>query len=700
MCLPAFFRSLTKSLAAGGLILSTVSANAAGLLSPVSANLPDLAIKEHHVEVTIQDGYAITEVEQVFANPNNLALDAIYSFPVPEKAAVGEFTYWINNQPVTGEVIAKQQARQIYEEEKTAGHKTALVEQDSYKTFDISVAAVQPQTDVRVRLVYVQPTHVDSGIGRYVYPLEDGGVDEAKLAFWNRNEKVQEQFSFNVNLRNSYPIDGIRLPHQPAAVVTQTDAQNWTVSLGNRTQSINGDDDVSAPASQPVAQGPVASLDKDILLYWRHSDGLPGSLDMSSYKQDSTSPGTFMITLTPGDDLAPLQNGRDWIFVLDVSGSMAGKYSALTEGIRQGLAKLSPLDRFRIVLFNDVAHNFSGDFQPAIPEKITPILNNLDQYQPNRGTNLYAGMKMGLRKIDADRPTAMILVTDGVANVGVTEKKAFLEMLEKADLRLYTFVMGNSANRPLLNEMTRVSQGFSLSVSNADDIMGQIMLAADKMSHQAMRNIQLKFDGGRITDLTPEQIGSLYRGQQLTLLGHYRKAGPVKVTLTGEIGTETRTYETEITLPDQSTLNPELERLWAYAKIENLQAKMDYLGEDSDTKQAITSIAIEHGLVTDYTSMIVVEEARFNQLGINRSNKKRVETEHQARQQRAAAPIQQRRADTQKPMFDKKRSTVSGSSGGGAVDPWLLALLIAMAGAAFIRRKQRNQEIQHETQET
>jgi len=694
MCLSAFSRCLSKTLVTGGLMLSAIGANAAGLLSPVSANLPDLTIKEHHVEVTIQDGYAITEVEQVFANPNNQALDAIYSFPVPDKAAVGEFTYWINNQPITGEVVAKQQARQIYEEEKKAGRKTALVEQDSYKTFDISVAAVQPQTDVRVRLVYVQPTHVDSGVGRYVYPLEDGGVDEAKLAFWNRNEQVQEQFSFNVNLRNSYPIDGIRLPHQPAAVVTQKDAQNWAVSLGNRTQSVLGDEDTNVPSTQPVAQGPVASLDKDILLYWRHSDGLPGSLDMTTYKQDAASPGTFMMTLTPGDDLAPLQSGRDWIFVLDVSGSMAGKYSALTEGIRQGLAKLSPQDRFRIVLFNDTAQNFSGDFQPAIPEKITPMLDKLDQYQPNRGTNLYAGMKMGLRKMDADRPTAMILVTDGVANVGVTEKKAFLQLLEQADLRLYTFVMGNSANRPLLNEMTKVSQGFSLSVSNADDIMGQIMLAADKMSHQAMRNIQLKFDGGRITDLTPEQISSLYRGQQLTLLGHYRKAGPVKVTLSGEIGSETRTYQAEITLPEQSLLNPELERLWAYAKIENLQAKMDYLGEDSDTKQAITSIAKEHGLVTDYTSMIVVEEDRFSQLGIDRTNKQRVDTEHQARQQRAASPVQQRRADTQKPMFDKQRSTVSGSSGGGAVDPWLLALLIAMAGAALIKHKQRDRTTQ------
>ena len=689
----SLFRSICQFSLSAALLAST-SVNAAGLLKPANSTLSDLLIQQHDVDVVIQDGYAVTQVEQVFSNPNTQPLDAIYSFPVPDKAAVGEFTYWINGKPVTGEVVKKQQAREIYREEKQAGRNVAIVEKDSYKTFDISVAAIQPHTDVRVRLVYVQPTHVDSGIGRYVYPLEDGGVDEAKQAFWNRNEHVQKQFSFNVHLRNSYPIDGLRMPHQPSANITHSDAYNWNVEListarSGHTSSPSTDDDRSVQTPQvnntPLGT-PVAQLDKDLLLYWRHSDGLPGSLDMTTYKKDSKAPGTFMLTLTPGDDLSPLNSGRDWIFVLDVSGSMSGKYSALTEGIRQGLAQLSPNDRFRIVLFNDSARDFSGGFLPATPERITPMLDRLDQYQPSRGTNLYAGMTMGLSKMDSDRPTAMVLVTDGVANVGVTEKHAFLTLLKAADLRLYTFVMGNSANRPLLNEMTKVSQGFSISVSNADDIMGQIMLAADKMSHQALRNININFDGGRIADLTPEQIGSLYRGQQLTVLGHYRKAGPVKVTLTGDIGDESRTYTTEIQLPDQATLNPELERLWAYATIENLQAKIDYLGEDSDSKQAITSIATDHGLVTDYTSMVVLEEDRFQALGINRTNAQRVAVERQARDQRAQASITQRRADKAQPMFDKQRATVGGRSGGGAVDPWMILILLALAGSTLYLR--------------
>jgi len=175
--------------------------HSAGLLTPTESGLPQLAIKEHHVDVVIEDGYAITTVEQVFANPNAADLEAIYSFPVPEKAAVGEFTFWIDGKAVTGEVLEKEQAREIYEAEKQAGGDAALTEQDGYRTFDITVYPVRAGSDVRIRLTYLQPVHVDTSIGRYVYPLEEGGVDEEKLSFWTYQENVEERFSFNLTFR-------------------------------------------------------------------------------------------------------------------------------------------------------------------------------------------------------------------------------------------------------------------------------------------------------------------------------------------------------------------------------------------------------------------------------------------------------------------------------------------------------------------
>ncbi|MES9917263.1 MAG: VIT domain-containing protein, partial [Candidatus Thiodiazotropha sp. 4PDIV1] len=194
------FLKQARYLILGISLLVGQNAYAAGLMTPKSANLPQLEIRQHHVDVTIEDGYAVTSVEQVFFNPNNSELEAIYSFPVPEKASVGEFTYWIDGKPVTGEVLEKQKAREVYQQERSQGREAALTEQDSYRTFDTTVYPVKPMQDVRIRLVYIQPAHVDSGIGRYVYPLEEGGVDEQKLAFWSYNDVVTEAFSFNLKL--------------------------------------------------------------------------------------------------------------------------------------------------------------------------------------------------------------------------------------------------------------------------------------------------------------------------------------------------------------------------------------------------------------------------------------------------------------------------------------------------------------------
>ena len=670
---------LCKYLVVGSTLLVANTSIAAGLLTPVNSGLPALQIIEHHVEVVIDDGYATTQIEQVFHNPHNQALEAVYSFPVPSKAAVGEFAYWIDGVPVVGEVLEKKQARQVYEEEKAAGRETAIAEKDSYKTFDIAVSPVRALDDVRIRLVYVQPTNTDAGVGRYLYPLEEGGVDEEKIAFWSRNDAVEGAFSFNLKLRSSYPIDGLRLPNHPQALVNQLSTEEWEVNLANGTATTEPglhaktDTETIVETVSTNNAAMLTRLDKDIVAYWRHAPGLPGSLDMITQRTDNNSRGTFMLTLTPGDDLGLVSEGRDWIFVLDISGSMEGKYQTLVEGIRQGMGKLKPEDRFRIVLFNDGALDLSNGYQPVMPETVNLTLQQLEQTQPNGGTNLYAGLKEGLSALDADRPSAIVLVTDGVANVGTTEKKAFLELMEQTDVRLFSFIMGNSSNRPLLEGMTKVSHGFFQEVSNSDDIVGQLMLATEKLTHHAFRDVEFKINGIKVSEITPQEIGTLYSGQQLHLFGHHWQGGIADIVLTGKIGAETKRYETRVTFPETANLHPEIERLWAYASIENLLEKQDYFGKDADIQQAITDLATEHGLVTEYTSMVVMRDEQFAQRGIKRSNSERVALEQQARQSRLSQAVSNNRVDTQQPLYTSNRPAIGG--GGGAVGPWILILL-------------------------
>ncbi|MEH6471630.1 MAG: VWA domain-containing protein [Halopseudomonas sp.] len=387
---------------------------------------------------------------------------------------------------------------------------------------------------------------------------------------------------------------------------------------------------------------------------------------------------------TAGDDLAPVQGSRDWVFVLDISGSMTGKYATLLEGVRQGLQQLPQGDRFRLITFNNKAYDISNGYQPVDANTIERLLKQLESNGVSGGTNLFAGLAKGIRQLDDDRASAIVLVTDGVANVGTTEKKAFLKLLQDHDVRLFTFIMGNSANRPLLDEMTQVSNGFSSSVSNADDVLGQILQATSKMGHASLRDIEVEIDGVRVSELTPERIGSVYRGQQLVLFGHYFKPGTAQLTLKGKIGAEQRVYQTRVEFPQQATANPEVERLWAYSRIEALQAKLDYFGSDVDTEQAITDLAVQHGLVTNYTSLLVVEEEVFQQLGIERKNQQRVAREDNARQQREQRKqVKDTRADQQQPMFKNNRP----SFGGGAVDPSIMVLLTALLASAWVGRR-------------
>jgi len=682
-------RTLLGSAAALGLAAASLAtgqeAQAAGLLTPRGMQ-QSLTLQDHAVSVVIEDGYAITTVDQVFRNAHGTDFEAVYSFPVPSKAAVSTFTYWIDGKPVHGEVLPKEQAREAYREEKAAGRQTALAEQDGHKTFDIAVWPVRAGGDVRVRLAYMQPAHVDTGVGRYVYPLEDGGVDERKLAFWTANETVAGRFSFDLTVRPAYPVAAVRVASHPNAQVTQGADGSWRVRLDNATAAAADSEAKATPAAAAPAQ--PYKLDGDIVVYWRHAEGLPGRVDLVAHRAPGADRGTFMLTLTPGDDLKPIAEGADWVFVLDRSGSMRGKLATLIEGVSRAVEKMRPDDRFRVVAFNEGAQELTTEFLPADPGGKRRAMELLKGLEANGGTDVYSGLKLGLAKLDADRTSAVILVTDGVANVGETSQRAFLELARKKDVRLFTFVMGNSANERLLQAIARESGGASMGVSNSDDIVGAILSATSKVTHEALHGAVVTIDGVRVGDAAPKAPGSLYRGQQLVLFGHYWGAGEAKVKLSARVSGAPRTYETTFRFAETAALNPEIERLWAFAAIEDLMADVEDFGEKADVKQAVVDLAVQNGLVTPYTSMVVMREESFAARGVERRNAARVAVEEQAQAQRAAQAPQQTRVDAAKPMFNAPAPTYAppsggGGGGGGSGALGLPGLLLAFAAGAL-----------------
>ena len=655
-------------LCAGMVLASAAGASAAGLLKPLNGSADAISIKDHRVQVTINNGFSRTEVDQVFVNNGDADLEALYSFPVPREASLSELSLWINGKETIGEVLEKERARKFYEDKKARGDDTALAEKDDYKTFTVNVSPVRAGAETRVRLVYYQPLEIDLNVGRYVYPLAEGGVDEERIQFWAVDDIVQEAFSFDLVLKSAVPIKDLRMPGlMDRAVITK------------KQEGETGGEIYSVRIDSPEG----ASLAQDIVCYYRLDDATPARLELIPYKSAPDQDGTFMVVVTPGASLKRISEGTDWTFVLDVSGSMSGdKIHTLASGVSRVLGKMSPNDRFRIITFNDSARDVSGGYITASPENVSAAIEQVKQIQASGSTNLYAGIEKGYKRLDDDRTTGIILVTDGVANIGATEEAAFLDLLRQYDIRLFTFVMGNSANRPLLEKIARESGGFAMNISTSDDIIGRIIQAKAKVLHENLHDVKLVFHGERVTDITPAKIGNLYMGQQLVVFGKYTAAGPVDIEMTAKISGTENSWRCSALLPETDTDNPEIERLWALSAIEERMEVIRESGENNKLRKEIVDLGTAYSLVTDYTSMVIMSEHELEELGLQGLNKKRVERERKAQQQRSHSPVRNYRADNcnnSKGMFNGAKSHGIGS---GPIGP--AGLLFAF----WLRRRQ------------
>jgi Ca-activated chloride channel family protein len=256
--------------------------------------------------------------------------------------------------------------------------------------------------------------------------------------------------------------------------------------------------------------------------------------------------------------------------------------------------------------------------------------------------------------------------------------------------------MGNGANWPLMRTVADASGGFYAGVSNDDDIVGQLILAKGKITHEALHHAAFKFGNGvRVFDTTGDLPQKIYRGQQLVIFGRYEGGGKTTVTLRASLSGADRTYATTIDLPEVDTENPEIERLWAMSLIEQIEMNeaAGFL-PPTEARDAIQMLGVNYQLVTDHTAMVVLDDASHARRGIARHNQQRTGREQAAQSVRAAQPARQSRVDTAQPAFSAPAPHVSryghsGGGGGGDLSQdriFVLALgALLLAGAWFGR---------------
>ncbi|MBE0535765.1 MAG: VWA domain-containing protein, partial [Phycisphaerae bacterium] len=638
----------------------------------------------HQVRVVINNGFARTEVDQVFRNDGPRDLEAVYSFPIPDEASLSELSLWMNGKEVIGEVLERKRAREIYLQETRRRVDPALAEKNSYKTFDITVFPVVANADTRLRLVYYQPVRIDANVGRYVYPLSGGGSDDPQ-AFWPVDEEVKESFTFDLTLKSAFPVASVRMPGYETGAEIRKDETA---------------DDSGSSVYHARINSASASLNKDIVFYYKLDDEAPARVELIPYRANASSEGTFMVVITPAADLERNSDGVDWAFVLDTSGSMRGaNMSTLIDGVCEAVGKMSPQDRFRVIAFSDTARDITNGYVAAKEENVSAALEKVRAIKAGGGTELFAGIQAAYAKLDKNRTTAVLLVTDAVTNVSSDTHGKFLRLLEAHDVRMFTFVIGNSGDKPLMERLARDSGGFAMNISDRDDIKGRILQAKSHILHPCMRDVQLKITGGKVKDVNPTVLGNLYRGQQLVVFGHYENAGEVELQLRAKIGGQEKTWKCTAELPAVDRDNPELERLWALSSINEIMEVVRDEGETESLRQEIVKLGTAYSLVTDYTSMLVIMEESFKRLGIERKNEQRVQTERAAQEQRQSQPVKSYRVDNtgsnpsgDQGTFQGRRSpgVGGGGGGGGGSGPVGFGFIGLAAWLARRKKEQRN----------
>jgi Ca-activated chloride channel family protein len=640
----------------GGSLTNTASA--AGLLTPVGSQ-QSLAIESQKVDVRINNGVAVTTVTQVFRNSAAQPLEALYTFPVPREASVSNFSMWINGKEVIGEVLERQQARQIYQQVTRVERKDpGLLEQVDFKTFEMRVFPVPARGTQQVQITYYQPVDYDSGYGTYVYPLE---MDEAA-------SKLSGELSLMVDVKSDIPLKRTWSPSHGEALVTAE------MGPGRYRAGIE------------QAQG---NLDRDfVLVYQLERERMGLNLVTSRSAGDD---GYFMVLVTPGAAYDEPRKQVNVTYVLDVSGSMgtAGKLDVARQAVIEGLKAMRDGDTFNIIAFNIAPTSLAPQPLAVNEENRQRAFDFLHALEGRGGTDIVPALEQAMTMQVPQARNAVLLLSDGQAT-DVNEHGAFLAAVRRssAGTRIFSFGIGNEINRPLLDRLAVETGGLADYLSGQDEVQRKIGLMQMKLASPVAEKLNLAIDGVEISDLCPQQPPNLYRGQQLALLGRYRGAGDAKLTLTGDILGKRETLTAKLDFPETNADNPEIERMWAWRKVDGLLSQIREQGETAGLKQQVVALGTKYSIVTPYTAFLVLEnEAAYQRFSIERRNLQRVENERSAAErQRNAAPAPITGRDVT--WSGSNDSGASGGGGGGAVEWLFLAGTGLMAAGRFVSRRQ------------
>ncbi|MCH7773497.1 MAG: VWA domain-containing protein [Bacteroidetes bacterium] len=547
--------------------------------SPLPTPFP-LEVVYHHVNVTINGNIAETYIDQEFYNPSDIMLEGYYIFPIPKGAVIKDFSMVIDGKEMQAELLDATKARNIYEEIVRQIRDPALLEYTDQGLFKVRIFPIEPRSNKKVSISYREVLNSDNGMYEYIYPLNTEKF----------SAKPVKNISIKVDLKTNKEIKSIYSPTHPIDVVNK-DNHNAVISFEEEN-------------TKP---------DIDFKLYYNTNNDDIG-LSLLSY-QTGKDDGYFLLTASPSfiidDDKI---DDKDISFVIDVSGSMAGeKMRQAKRALLYCVNNLNPGDGFDIIRFSTEAYSLFDSIEDANETNIKRAEKFIDKLKPVGGTNIEEALKLALKENKGSNRTHLIIfITDGKPTIGETNDEFLLKKLtnsNKSKTRIFTFGIGNEINTHLLDKITEVTKATRTYISPNEDIEIKISNFYDKVQSPVLTNLSLTFGSGiKIFQSYPKNLPDLFKGSSITVFGRYTGSGSKKITLSGTVKGEKKSF----------TINPEfisdndeydfIPQLWASRRIGFLLDQIRLNGEDKELVDEVTQLAREHGIVTPYTSYLIMED--------------------------------------------------------------------------------------------
>ncbi|MGH9845172.1 MAG: VIT domain-containing protein [Blastocatellia bacterium] len=571
-------------------------------------------LKRTDVKTEITGSLARVNVTQEFQNPLAEKIEAVYVFPLPQNAAVDDMTMLVGDRTVKGKIKRREEARMIYEVAREAGQVAGLLDQERPNIFTQSVANITPGATVKITISYVEFLKYDEGAYEFVFPMvvgpryipgePTGSPSEKRGAGWAPDTgqvpdasritpqvtppgtRAGHDISINVALDAGVPIDSLQCASHE--VNTNRPASNQAVvELRNETTIPNKDFVLKFDV--------VGKKISDAVMTHRGPQG-----------------GFFSMIFQPPDrvtaaDVAP----KELVFVLDTSGSMQGfPVEKAKETMKLALDALYPEDTFNLITFAGDTHILFPQPKPATRENLRLAQVFLASRQGSGGTEMMKAIRAALEPSDKqDHVRIVCFMTDGYIG---NDFEIVGEVQKHPNARVFSFGIGSSVNRYLLDKMAEAGRGEVEYVALTDDGSAAAKRFHERVRNPLMTDIEIDWSGLPVADVYPKRIPDLFSAKPLILTGRYTAGARGVVRLKGRLAGREFTREIPVELPESRPRHDVLATLWARTRIDDLMSQ-DYQGiqngnPQTDVREAITQLGLEYRLMTQFTSFVAVEE--------------------------------------------------------------------------------------------